>query len=84
MSLRRRRHDHKGYEKLKMIKNIVRMGQTKPESIQTSFRQLKEIQTKTDQQQTNPNQARNGHSLYLSMTSKNGEKSICPISSKFI
>ena len=37
------------------------MDQIKLESTQTSFRQLKEIQTKTDQRQTNPNQARYGH-----------------------
>ena len=34
---------------MKMMINIIKMDQTKLESTQNSFRQLKEIQTKTDQ-----------------------------------
>ena len=47
---------------MKVMINIIKMDQTKLESTQTSFKQLKDIQTKTDQRQTNPNQARYGHS----------------------
>ena len=62
LSLRQRRHVEKPGAQMKMMINIIKMDQTKLESTQTSFRQLKEIQTKTDQRQTNPNQARYGHS----------------------